>query len=286
MNKYFLLSLLILSACTSAEEILNKEYVGKEVYVCNQNYSLSLGKKTIQKVTVHSSHNIDDESEQYGYYTINFVDSNGYYEAMSFNNIKQELMEKPFCSASGYKKLEAEKQKAQAEVTEKQNDCEQAVENAYNARKKLPQDIKMFNGSDTINLKKEVVEHNTVYQVIDTASTGIIVSNNCELIQNAGDALTHSWAMDGILSAAGHFVKTLCQEETIFIYTSQTDYATNERFRGNDLIYVRDGTYGYKGKIIKAYRAGSPASQIEYKTYLKNKQLKCCRENDKTKVCN
>ena len=294
MKKYFLLLFCMLNACTPTEEILNKEYVGKEVYVCHKSYDLSPGKKIIQKVTVHNSNNNnDDERNEYGYYTINFVDNDGYYESMSFHNIKQQLMSQPFCTAQGYanyqrkaQDLKEKEQKVKVAIAEQNNDCVQAIEQAYKARQKLAKDIKVFNFSETVNLNKHIVVNDIEYQVIDTVTNGVIVSNNCEMIQNAGDALTNTWAMEGMLSAAGHFVKTLCQEDKIFIYTPQTNYATKERFTGNNLIYIRNGTYYYNGQSIKAYRVGSSVTPIEYKTYLKNKQLKCCQENEKTKVCN
>ena len=72
----------------------------------------------------------------------------------------------------------------------------------------------------------------------------------------------------------------------MFIYTDETDYATNEDFHGNDVIYERQGTYKYQNILIKAYRqTENKISDIEYKTYLQDKNLRCCMNDGKIVAC-
>jgi hypothetical protein len=66
-----------------------------------------------------------------------------------------------------------------------------------------------------------------------------------------------------------------------FVYTTDVDYYTGERFRGNGLLYKQVGNYKYKTtegtmRSVPAYRATKfEASELDIKTYLKDKNHDC-----------
>lgn len=71
-----------------------------------------------------------------------------------------------------------------------------------------------------------------------------------------------------------------------FIYTKDKDYATGDKFRGKGLIYTKVGNYKYTTvtgatKSVPAFKATKyKASEMNYKAYLKNKKLQCCKTTE------
>lgn len=134
-------------------------------------------------------------------------------------------------------------------------DCEQAVEKALEKRKQIS--TEHFCADTTIKVpwvEGIVVTHYPCGVVKDFASDGIFVDDK-----------------------DGH---------RIFIYTNDTDYATNEKFNTNGLVYARVGNYKYTTitgatNSVPAYKATNyKASELDLRTYLNNKTLRCCEEKD------
>ena len=150
-------------------------------------------------------------------------------------------------------------------------DCEQAVAKALENKKSISdREIKVFN-SGTVFLGADnlfaFTDYKTKFRVVDFASDGIFVE-----------------AVEFFL----HYPDDV--KGKYFIYTSDTDYATNEYFKDTNTVYEKVGNYKYTTitgatNSVPAYRATSlKVSEINPKTYLKNKKLSCCQyiEPDKT----
>lgn len=152
--------------------------------------------------------------------------------------------------AEKQKQQKSNKEKEPAQLLEDISDCEQAVAKAIEKRKSISaNDIKVFDSNFLIPGKDGLLYFPIGdVNVVDFASNGVFVS--------------------------GH---------RYFIYTKDTDYATNEEFRGEGLIYEKVGNYKYTTitgatRSVPAYKATShKISEINPKTYLKNKNLSCCQ---------
>ena len=165
-------------------------------------------------------------------------------------------------------------------------DCIQAVERAHHRRLEISNDYVLVFPShtvETVTLDKRINQHSKEeWYVTDFTDNGLIISTKCPDASSAV-ALFGGW---GALAVAS------CKEQRMFIYTKNTDYATDEIYGKHHLLHKKAGYYKYitiLGKthsIPAAQELNVSISEVEYKTYLKNKQLKCCRENGKTKVCN
>jgi hypothetical protein len=152
-------------------------------------------------------------------------------------------------------KQEMTKQKESMRIA----DCKQAIEKAKKHRNEIgePGTMRIFNaGHTTVNPEGEIIS-SELYRVMDFASNGVMVSN------------------------CGFVVGASCDNERVFVYTTDTNYANEDVFRGKGLLYKRDGNYRYTTVIgsqnsVPAYRATQyKASEIEYKTYLKDKTEEC-----------
>ena len=283
MNKWAIFFFIVLSSCTSIQEELTIAYYNKEVYVCHDDLSLSTGKKTIKNITPFKDN---------GYFNISLINGRGEIETTNIYSddsnhiagIWKKLQEEPFCSQSEYlenkKNKELEKKRKEQEELQKEldkKDCETSINRAYQARKKLDDDIFIFNDNEVVNLDRQIVKNNSEnFMVVETRANGVIVYTNCGLLHDVGDALKVSAGRNSLIRATGHLINALCKEEYIFVYTFDNDYATNEKFKSQNKIYKRMGTYEYNDKLIKAYiQTPNDVSLIEYKTYLNNKKLKC-----------
>ena len=283
MNKWAIFFFIVLSSCTSIQEELTIAYYNKEIYVCPNDLGISVGKKTIKSISPF---------KDYHHFNISLTDSSGKIETTEIYlddsnyvaGIWKRLQKKPFCSQSEYveneKNKELEKKRKEREMFQKEldkQDCETSIDKAYQARKKLDNDIFIFNDTEIVNLHKQIVKNNSEnFVVVETRANGVVVYTNCGLLHDIGDALKVSAGRNSFIRATGHIINTLCHEEYIFVYTFDNDYATNEKFKSQNKIYKRMGTYKYNDKLIKAYiQTPNDISLIEYKTYLNNKKLKC-----------
>lgn len=149
-----------------------------------------------------------------------------------------------------------EKAKAEAQKA----DCKQATEKA---QKRLNQ-IKSSVGTDFI--------YDIQGKVVDFADNGIIISTDCSGIWN------NSWWMGEL----GTLLAANCKEERSFIYTKDTNYATNDKFNDKGLLYKKVNNFKYTTVTgatmsIPAYKETSyKASEINYQTYLKDKSIAEC----------
>lgn len=294
----FLFLGVMLMSCSTINGELNSTYAGKKVYFCSRtDYSgMSAGLKTIDSIEYINS----------TYAHIYFIEENGNKverDWQSMNNIHKDmpryLSEYPFCSKEEYEKMlqtevEEHKQMLQKEAKNKidNEDCKQAQEKAYQARKNLGyHDIMIYSNNEFVDLNNKIVQMPRQFprRVIGFTSKGIIISVDCSDVKNLNNVLGD---MGGFIKMAGMFLESSCSEDTSFIYTNYKSYGTNEIFNGRGLVYIRSGSYQYKNKAgittsVPAYKeTNHKISEIEYKTYLKDKQLKCCIKDGKTKVCN
>ena len=158
-------------------------------------------------------------------------------------------------------KLQNKMQQEQARLADetKKADCAQAREKAQN---RLNQ-IKSSLGVDLI--------YEMEGKVVDFADNGIIISTDCSGIWN------NSWLLGGW----GALMAANCKEERSFIYTKDTDYATNDKFNNKGLLYQKVGNFKYTTVTgatmsIPAYKETTyKASEIKYKTYLKDEGFIC-----------
>lgn len=164
-------------------------------------------------------------------------------------------------------------------------DCIQAVERAYQRRLEISNDYVMVYPSHTVEaltLDKKINRYSMDrWYVTDFANNGLIISTKCP------DAAA-SMALFGELGA---FAASACKEESKFIYTKNTDYATDEVYGKHHLLHEKAGYYKYTTILGKTHSIPAEKelnisiSEVEYKTYLRNKDLRCCINNDKIGVC-
>lgn len=131
-------------------------------------------------------------------------------------------------------------------------DCTQAILKAAQKMKTLPKT------DDVAVLEQKVVALAT--------SDGL-------LIELGGGSKVTDFASEGVFLG----------NHKMFVYTSDTDYATGELFRETGYLYERAGNYKYEttsGGIhsVPAYKKSAvKISDVDPKTYLKNKSLICCQ---------
>lgn len=164
-------------------------------------------------------------------------------------------------------------------------DCIQAVERAYQRRLEISNDYVMVYPSHTVEvltLDKKINRYSKDgWYVTDFANNGLIISTKCP------DAAA-SMALFGELGA---FAASACKEKSKFIYTKNTDYATDEVYGKHHLLHEKAGYYKYTTILGKTHSIPAEKelnisiSEVEYKTYLRNKDLRCCINNDKISVC-
>lgn len=199
---------------------------------------------------------------------------------------------------------------------EENSDCNQAFETAYQKRKELGEDIFIIEADGVVSSNKKIIHYinnsrvaavveegiiitgeennvsqdvNTVLQVGSFAFSGqsigiwekLGISGNEKIVsQEKIDSLLKMWGIHN-----GHFIKNSCTVENICLYIPSADYAINEKLHSN-VIYKRVGAYTYSNQPIKAYEPTKyTVSEIEYRTYLNNKDLECCIQNDEIKAC-
>ena len=154
---------------------------------------------------------------------------------------------------------------AKAKTEAQKADCKQAKEKA---QKRLEQ-IKTALGMKS---NEKNLRYNLIGKVVDFADNGIIISTDCSGI----------WANGWMFGTFGTLMAANCEEERTFVYTKNTDYATNEKFNNKGLLYKKVGNFRYTTVTgatmsIPAYRETPyKASEIDYKTYLKDKSIKYC----------
>ena len=163
-------------------------------------------------------------------------------------------------------------------------DCTQAVEEAYRHRMDIYNGelfVYAQMGEEGVTPKKQIkVLQGVNYKVTDFFDDGIIITRDCEAERNAGIFIGGGF---------GALVAGSCVETKHFIYTKNTDYATGERFGRKNLFYKEAGVRKFKnifGKVvsIEAFEEiDRNRAEIDYKTYLRNKNLKCCNTKDPNK---
>ena len=164
-------------------------------------------------------------------------------------------------------------------------DCAQAVERAYQRRLEISNDYVIVYPShtvETVTLDKKINRYSMDgWYVTDFADNGLIISTKCP------DAAA-SMALFGGLGA---LAVASCEEQSKFIYTKNTDYATDEAYGKHHLLHEKAGYYKYTTILGKTHSIPAEKelnisiSEVEYKTYLRNKDLRCCINNDKISVC-
>ena len=159
-----------------------------------------------------------------------------------------------------------EQQAIQKAKTEAQKaDCKQAIEKAQQRLKQIKTALGM-------NVNEKNLFYNLTGKVVDFANNGVIISTDCSSI----------WANGWMFGDLGILAANNCKEERTFIYTKNTDYATNEKFNNKGLLYKKAGNFRYTTIMgstmsIPAYKETQyKASEISYKTYLKDKTIKSC----------
>ena len=208
-----------------------------------------------------------------------------------------------------------EKYQEYTQKKEQENaDCKQAVEAAYKKRQELGEDIFILEADGVVSSNKKIMHYINNSRITAVVDEGIIIageeSNVSQDVNTAiqigslafagqgrgvlealgiNDGFVSQKKIDSLLKMwgiyNGHFIKNSCTADNVCLYIPGTDYAINERLHGN-IIYQRVGAYTYEGQPIKAYKSsGHNVSEIEYKTYLNNKDLECCVHDDEIKPC-
>lgn len=182
---------------------------------------------------------------------------------------------------SKQKKAQAEKQQKQKEEQVKKQeqllidiaDCEQAVAKAIEKRNSISDEETYIINPYVVGATKEGIIKNIAMGM--RSSTGLI---------DFGDIKVKDFAKRGVFVDVFDELKGRYR---YFIYTKNTDYATNEKFKEQDLIYKSAGNYKYttaQGSInsVRAFKATKhKVSEIDPKTYLQNKNLSCCQYDAK-----
>lgn len=260
---------MLLNACTSMEEMLNKEFVGREVYLCEPSFDGTAypGKKIIKNITCTQS--------KANSCKINLLNENGsdesigWYQSTSnyIGEMNVDLVSRPYCSLNKYKEYILEKQKKEeAQKTEEKNiieDCKQAKEKARQRKediRKAEGNLLILDDSITYNDEGRTSNWSFGFKVVGYDNIGIIVESSC----------TFSPIANILLNA---FVG--CENKNYFIYTSD-DYADGECYKNWQYLHKDAGVYNWNGKRIRAFRKTNyKISEIEYQTYLKDKKHQC-----------
>lgn len=285
-KELFLFLSMILVSCSTINGELNRKYAGKKVYFCSRtdDSGMSVGLKTIDSIKYVNPTNA----------RIYFIEENGNKAERdweSMNNIHKDmpryLSEYPFCSKEEYEQMLQKENEEYEQTLRKEaknkidnEDCRQAREKAYQARVNMKyDDIKVYSDNEFVSVNNKIIKNSPYpYRVIAFTPKGIIISADCSSVRNLNNTLSE---MGGFIKMAGMYLEGSCSEDTTFIYTKYKQYATNGVFNGRGLIYSRSGSYKYKNRAgitttVPAYQeTNHKVSEIEYKTYLHDKNLTC-----------
>lgn len=166
--------------------------------------------------------------------------------------------------AEKQKQQKANKEKEHAQLLEDISDCEQAVAKAIEKRNKISNEKTYVFNSYVVGATKDgLISH--------MAKT--------PFLNDPSEIYITDFARDGV------FITVYNDGwKRYFIYTTDTDYADNEKFRETNLIYISAGNYKYVAtdgstRSIPAFKAIKKhnVSEINPKTYLQNKELSCCQ---------
>jgi len=282
MKKTVLLSsLLLISACNFADYdgSWRDQLIGRDIYFC---YDNEARKETITSVDwyvdlMYQIHTVDE------YGTARFHDwvkkREAHRDMTNANYLAQfekDFSKAPACSRQAYinkkqqlqQKFEQQQYQEQLQQQKEQQDnadCNQAKARAAQRLNSIKTSLEASGNGSNI-----VPELNG--RVVDFASDGIMIINDCSAV----------WGAGMLFGQLGYMLaRNNCKEERLFIYTNDTDYATGESFRDRGLIYQRVGNYRYTtitGSLysVPAYRA-TPyrTEEIDYRTYLNNGELYC-----------
>jgi hypothetical protein len=271
----------ILASCAVMEDIMTEKLAGQEVYVCHNEQNLTIGKKIVQNIT---------DSNGYGQnnvFKITMLDKkSGYQEIALWTNtspdymseIQQTLVKRPFCSKAQYEeyleyqrkeKLEREekerirKEQEAAKRAEEIADCKQAKEKALqrnNEIKSIAGNVMILDETIASGNQNRIGNWSYCLKVIGYDKEGIVVESRC----------TFSPVANLFLAS---FVG--CEEKNYFIYT-QNDYADGECYKDWSYLHKDAGVHTWKGKRLRSYKKTNfKISEIEYKTYLKDKTHQC-----------
>lgn len=292
MKKILLLSCFLLISCQDVEVFnystelntkLNTKFSGQKIYLCEKAGFPPKGAYTIndfdcrQKGCTILILNQDTGLE----YIIDWETFDTYVDTQKYiDKFEKDMRMEPYCSYKEYENQRKQREEIEIKNKIQQEDCATAKETAWERRKKIGYDVVYaYDDRDVVNIQGTVVHiSSSQYKVIGFTPRGILISTTCDSARNISDALNQ---LGGAFGAFGNYVSNSCKEKTEFIYTSYTSYATNEEFTGRGLLYARAGTYKYKNKAgntisVEAYKETNyKATEIEYKTYLHDKTLRC-----------
>lgn len=272
----FLSSLIV--GCTSKVDSLNARFAGKEVYICKNDYDIIPGKKFFKEVAPFSVN-----ANQYNVYLSNDYGGNdgvGWISNKSnyIEEMEKDLISYPYCSKEEFEEYQARIKKAEEDRITKQkervDDCKQAMSKAkshHNEIKNIAGELMILDETITSNPENRTSNWNFCLKVMGHAENGIMVKSNC----------TPSPFVNLLLVA---FIG--CEDKSYFIYTS-TKYADGECYKDSEYLHKDAGVYTWKGySKLRAYQKTSyKVSEIDYITYLKDKSLKCCSDNNETSLC-
>lgn len=165
----------------------------------------------------------------------------------------------------------AEQKKKEQQAINKERHEEQLAD-CKQAKEKVAVRLKQIKTALGLNVNEKNIQYSLEGKVVDFTNEGIMISSDCSGI----------WANGWILGDIGVMAAANCTEERWFIYTKNTDYATGEKFSNKGRLYKKAGNYKYTtitGSInsVPAFRETPYMfSEVNYKTYLKDKSIQKC----------
>ena len=194
-------------------------------------------------------------------------------DAPEYNTYKRSILE---VKKEKDEKIKAEKKKKEEKIKvekEADNDCIQAMSKAQNRSNQLDNlngKLMVLDESITSNSENRTSNWSFCMKVVGYGKYGIVVRSECTFSP-----------------LVNLFLEPLigCEEKEYFIYTDDI-YADGECYKDWRYLHRDGGVFNWKGKRIRAFaKSRFKISEIEYKTYLYDKNLRCCENNGKFGVC-
>ena len=168
------------------------------------------------------------------------------------------------------KNAQKKEKERQEQAKEKRQQDEINIAYCEQAYKKASQKSRSLYGSDFLLMK-------------DSAGCEYVVNSQgeCKYVCTEGAPRVTDFAKKGV------FI-----DDWAFVYTSDTDYANDDRIRHNNLVYKKVGNYKYKTvtgatRSVPAYEATQIKNyEIMLDSYLNDKKIACCqyRDNEKWEI--
>lgn len=276
MKRFLLLTLLFLAGCANDKLVaLNEQYSGNKIEMTDSCFLLSTNFKydTNNNFQYASDSHYFANERKYTYTTLTTETDDAIFDYL----LKAiEICSEDSTEYAKYKdsilKVQNEKEELARKNEIADKDCQQAMGKAEKRSNELNNEetLLILDESITTNAENRTSNWSFCLKVIDYDRAGIIVQSSCTFSP-----------------LANIFLNPLigCEEKNYFIVTTD-NYADGECYKDWRYLHKDVGVYNWKGKRIRAFRKSNfKVSEIQYQTYLQNKNLRCCNNNGKIGVC-